>query len=115
MNLLEDFVAGDGVAGNADDFDTLGGQFLVIVAKRTSLLGASAGEVGRVEVDHEDLLADMIDRLPRLALIVDAFEHGGVVAHLQFGGAGEADGGEGGQQGRDELGQLQHSFAPTTG
>src|SRR5262249_20651829 len=66
----------------------------------------AAGERRREEVDHEDLLADVLARLPGFALVIGGLECGGLVADLQVhlgillrqAGRGEGEGPHGGQR-----------------
>jgi hypothetical protein len=112
----------DAVAADADHLDPLFAQRFQIVAKGASLLGAAAGHVAGIEVDDDDLLADVIGRLPRLALIVDAFEDRSCVADVEhdlaaFGvdgtgvlGPGAAEGQE--QRGQNESDSLARIYPP---
>ena len=66
-----------------DHFDILVTQFGEVVAKSASLLSASARHIGRIEIDNQNLLADMFLALPCFALIVSDFKHRSSVANLQ--------------------------------
>src|SRR5262249_9808086 len=83
VGLLELAVRLGGVGADAHHLHALGLDLLEVVAEAASLGGAAAGEVRRVEVKHDDLLADVLARLPGLALVIDALERRGLVADLR--------------------------------
>ena len=72
------------VAADAYHLGALVGQLLGIVAEATGLFRAAAGQVGRVEVDHDHVLADVIARFPGLALVVGSLKVRRRVADLQI-------------------------------
>ena len=86
MDLLEQLMVLHRIAADADDFNPLVNQFLHVVAEAASLFRAAAGQIGRVEIDHEDFLAHVIRRLPLFVLIVGADKFGGRIARFQAHG-----------------------------
>src|SRR5579871_1788104 len=72
------------VAADADNKDALGSQLVHIVAVGAGLLGAAAGEVRRIEVHNDHLLADMVAGFPGLAFVVSGFEGWGLVTLVEL-------------------------------
>src|SRR5262249_13827524 len=111
LDLLEQLVVVHRVAADADDLDALAGQFVAVVAEAACLHGAAAGAVGGVEVDDDDLFADVVGRLPGLALVVLGLEGRGRVADLEVGLVGRGQVAAGGQdQGQGEQTQSCQYF-----
>src|SRR5262249_32095201 len=88
------------------------GQRLVIVAEAAGLRRSATGESGREEVDHDDLLPDVIGRLPGLAAVVGALKGRSLVADLQLlGGRAAEEQGKGGA-GEHHPYECSHDVSP---
>ena len=64
VSFLEGGMCLDGVTADSHHFDVLAGEFRHVIAEATGLLGASASKVRWIEVDNDDLLADVVRRPP---------------------------------------------------
>ena len=73
-----------GVAADPDHFDAFIGQFVHIIPVGTSLCRAAARQIGGVEIKHKNFLAHVIGGLPRIALVVGAFEDRGRIAYIHL-------------------------------
>src|SRR5579871_219679 len=74
----------DGITADPHYFHPFVGKCFHIVAEAACLLGAPRSQVGGIEVDDDRLLAEVVRRLPRLALIVNALKNGSLVANFQI-------------------------------
>jgi hypothetical protein len=84
MRLLKLLVALDRIAAHADDFNVLVLELLLSVAIAARLLGAARRHVLGIEIDDQNLLAEVVLRLPRLPFIGLSRECGGLVAWLEL-------------------------------
>lgn len=82
VDFFEDLVISRGIPADSDYLDPGFLEFGLVVAECTSLGGATAGEVGGVEVEDDNVLADMVLGRPFLPSVVDGLERGHLVADV---------------------------------
>src|SRR6266849_4454875 len=74
------------IAADANDHSALLAKVVYLLLEAAHLGNAIGGEVGWVEEEDDNLLADQVGGLERLASFIDAIERRGNLAdlHLQF-------------------------------
>src|SRR5207249_4115401 len=75
--LLEQLMRFSTVAADADNFDTLVGKFLRIVAESAGLCRAAAGKIGGIEINDQDLFPDVVFGLPSISLVIGSLKRWG--------------------------------------